>query len=312
MQFDYLDEFIVFAHHLNMTNAAAELHMAQSTLSKHIKQLEIETGCPLIQYRNGKTYLTKAGAHFLNSATGILGAYQQLLRECQSVDVAGALPEITVQTPSLTDRASEAYYRLIRRLRHEHPDLQIRYLRATYKTVNEGLRQGRVDLLIDYRYGGIQAIMDAYAERRMRATHLSSDRLVIWCRRDHRLNRDDLRVDDLRDVPIMAPSEILSPTRSATTALCKAHGFDPLFIPVEAANQQEYLEAGLPSSVYVYPASFMESPLIKANESMTAVPLADVDALVHGFAVTLRTPRPGIADIAAWIDALGIAPIETE
>ncbi|MCI8469395.1 MAG: LysR family transcriptional regulator [Eggerthellaceae bacterium] len=312
MQFDYMDEFIVFAHHLNMTNAAAELHMAQSTLSKHIKQLELETGCPLVQYRNGKTYLTKAGAHFLNCATTILNTYHQLLRECQSVDAAGILPEITVQTPSLTDRSSEAYYRLIRRLRKEHPDLQVRYLRATYKTVNEGLKQGRVDLLIDYRYGSVPALLDAYAERSMAALHLSTDRLVVWCRHDHRLNRPELHVSDLRDVPIMVPSEILSTTRSATTALCKAHGFDPLFIPVEAASQQEFLEAGLPGSVYVYPASFMESPLIKANESMVAVPLADSDALIHGFAVTLRSPRAGIADITTWMTSLDILPIETE
>ena len=142
MQFDYMNEFIVFAHHLNMTNAAAELHMAQSTLSKHIKQLETTVGCPLISFRNGKTYLTKAGAHFLNCSTHILTSFNQLVDECQDISDVDILPEITVQTPALTDRASEAYYRFIRSIRRSNPDLQVRYLRATYKSIREGLRQG--------------------------------------------------------------------------------------------------------------------------------------------------------------------------
>lgn len=287
MQFDYMNEFIVFAHHLNMTNAAAELHMAQSTLSKHIKQLETAIGCPLIYSRNGKTYLTKAGAHFMNCSTNILGTYNQLISECRNIDGADSLPEITVQTPSLTDRASEAYYRLIRHIRKNRPELQVRYLRASYKTIREGLKQGRVDLAIDYQYGPVDDVVADYRARGMHAHYLSTDDMVVWCRKEHRLNRPGLQVEDLRDIPIMTTSNALSTMRAATQALCKTHGFEPLFVPVEAVTQQEYLEAGLPNSVYLYPATFMESPLIKSDEAMTAVRFADPAPTISGFAVSL-------------------------
>lgn len=299
MQFDYMNEFIVFAHHLNMTNAASELHMAQSTLSKHIKQLEAAIGCPLICSRNGKTYLTKAGAHFMNCSTNILGTYNQLISECRNIDGAGSLPEITVQTPALTDRASEAYYRLIRHIRKNRPELQVRYLRASYKTIREGLRQGRVDLAIDYQYGSIDKLMEDYLMRGMHAQHLSTDELVVWCRTEHRLHRHGLRVEDLKDTPIMTTSSALSTMKSATQALCKAHGFEPLFVPVEAATQQEYLEAGLPNSVYLYPATFMDSPLIKSDESMAVVRFAEPAPTVHGFAVSLLRMKEKIQDTIA-------------
>lgn len=295
MQFDYMNEFIVFAHHLNMTNAATELHMAQSTLSKHIKSLEIAIGCPLINTRNGKTYLTKAGAHFMNCATNIIASYNRLVGECQSIDGTDILPEIIVQTPALTDRISEAYYRLIRSMRKNRPELQVRYLRAAYKTIREGLRQGRVDLAIDYQYGPVETVVDNYGDQGFCAHYLGTDELVIWCRTEHKLRRPGLRVEDLKDIPIMTTSNMLSTMKAATAALCRTHGFEPLFVPVEADTQQEYLESGLPNSVYLYPVSFMDSPLIKSDESMTVVHFADPAPSVHGFAVSLLQAEKKLA-----------------
>ena len=89
----------------------------------------------------------------------------------------------------------------------------------------------------------------------------------------------------------MVPSNALSTMRATIHGLCRSHGFDPLFVPVEAPTQQEYLEAGLPNGIYIYPATVMDSPLITADESRTTVRFTDPTPAVHGFAVSLLDPR---------------------
>ena len=39
MRSEVVDEFLVFARHLNFSKAAAELHITQPSLSKHMKEL---------------------------------------------------------------------------------------------------------------------------------------------------------------------------------------------------------------------------------------------------------------------------------
>lgn len=285
MQLDYMREFVVFAHHLNMTRAASQLHMAQSNLSKHIKQLELDLGCPLLRQHGGKMYLTDAGSFFLSQANSILDRYDRLAKECRELEVT-ALPEISVQTPSLLDNAAEEYYRLIQGLKHSIGGLQVRYQRISHKSLFNSLKQGRLDLLLEYRCGNVEEISDDYAKRKLFGRCLSSDAIVVWCGKNHRLNKKNglLRPSDLRDVPIMTPSDVSAPMRVATIDFCRQHGFDPLFTPVASSTQEDFHDSCLPGSVYLYPASFAESPVFRAREDMVVLRIED--SLVCAFAVT--------------------------
>lgn len=49
MNTEWLQEYIVFARHLNFSSAAKTLNMAQPTLSKHMIALEKWVGVPLIE-----------------------------------------------------------------------------------------------------------------------------------------------------------------------------------------------------------------------------------------------------------------------
>lgn len=285
MQLDYMREFVVFAHHLNMTRAASQLHMAQSNLSKHMKQLETEAGCQLIQQHGGKMYLTEAGSFFLSQVSAILDRYDRLAKECQALDVA-VLPEAIVQTPSLSDNAAEEYYRLVQELKHSISGLQVRYQRVSHKSLFNSLKQGRLDLLLEYRCGSIDDISADYAKRKLVSRHISSDAMIVWCGRNHRFGRIRQRLSpcDLKDVPIMTPSDVSAPMRAATVDFCRQHGFDPLFMPVSSSTQEDFHDSCLPGSVYLYPASFADSPVFRAREDMVALKIED--SLVHAFAIT--------------------------
>ena len=76
MDMQVLREFVEFSKHLNFSAAARFLHMSQSSLSKHIADLEKEVGFPLVD-RDGGVALTVAGKHFLTSVEDILYNYEQ-------------------------------------------------------------------------------------------------------------------------------------------------------------------------------------------------------------------------------------------
>lgn len=75
MEIDYLREFTVLARQLNYREAAAELHLSQSTLSRHITALEALYGVPLFQRDRHAVHLTDAGVFLLDYAKGIWDQY---------------------------------------------------------------------------------------------------------------------------------------------------------------------------------------------------------------------------------------------
>ena len=77
METTYLKEYVVLAHRNSFTAAARELHVTQSTLSKHIAALEREFKTDLfIRDRNG-IKLTRAGEVLLAQATKIDELFSQ-------------------------------------------------------------------------------------------------------------------------------------------------------------------------------------------------------------------------------------------
>ena len=56
-----LKSFLVAAEHLNFSEAAKQLHLAQSTISHHIKTLEQEMGAEMFDRSGGGLAITEAG-----------------------------------------------------------------------------------------------------------------------------------------------------------------------------------------------------------------------------------------------------------
>ena len=74
MEIRYLEEFIELAECLNFSEAAQNLNMAQSTLSKHIQTLETETGGKLFDRSSRRSRLSELGALYLPLAKKIVEA----------------------------------------------------------------------------------------------------------------------------------------------------------------------------------------------------------------------------------------------
>ena len=79
MDIDKLYYFFAAAESESFTKAADRCHIAQTTMSKYIAQLEKETGCILFLRSRSRLSLTKEGRQFYEGMKKIHGDYEALL-----------------------------------------------------------------------------------------------------------------------------------------------------------------------------------------------------------------------------------------
>ena len=97
--FRQLEVFEVVARLLSYTKASKELHLTQPAVSMQIKQLEENTGLPLLEQVGRKTYLTEAGKemyHYCRTIARQLDEAGEVLEQLKGLK-SGRL-EITVAT----------------------------------------------------------------------------------------------------------------------------------------------------------------------------------------------------------------------
>ena len=111
--------FVVLAAHLNFARAAAELHVAQPSLSRQIQRLEDQLGgVRLLDRTTRGSRLSDAGAAFLPRARDLLRAADRATRTAR----AAATPS-TITIGYADDLVITS---VVRALRHDHPGARIR------------------------------------------------------------------------------------------------------------------------------------------------------------------------------------------
>lgn len=85
MTIDRLCCFVTAVKHMNFTRAAAELHMAQTAMSRQIAMLESELDCRLFDRSNRTIQLTPAGKCFFDGISPLLKNYDKIVKETQMV-----------------------------------------------------------------------------------------------------------------------------------------------------------------------------------------------------------------------------------
>lgn len=72
MELDYVNEFLVLIDMPNLSEAADRLNVSESSLSRHVKALEDELGCPLFDRTSRAFKLNKYGKMFLPYARDLV------------------------------------------------------------------------------------------------------------------------------------------------------------------------------------------------------------------------------------------------
>ena len=174
--------FTVVAEHRHFGRAAAELRVAQPSLSRQIRHLEQQLGARLLDRTPQGTRLTEAGEVFLPRARALLRSAAQAAAATQPSRVTVGYTIGLIITPA------------VRILRRQHPDADVQTLHLDWDEPREALLDHRVDAAVTrlpLRTDGLHVTI-LYDEPRMLLVSL-----------DHRLaGKESVTLDDIAGEPI--------------------------------------------------------------------------------------------------------------
>ncbi|MGI5158914.1 LysR family transcriptional regulator [Microbispora sp. CA-102843] len=248
--------FTTVASHLHYGRAAAELRIAQPSLSRQISKLEAQVGARLLDRTRQGTRLTEAGEAFLPHAHALLRSAEQ------AAAVARAAAQPTRITVGYT--AGLIVTPAVQNLRHKHPDADVRTLHLEWNEPREALLDRRVDAAITrlpLRTDGLQVTI-LYDEPKMLLVPVG-----------HRLaDKESVTLDDIDGEPI---PRFPDPEFDAYWRIDPRPGGRPApgGPPVETIEDKlEYIAAG--QAVAIVPAALHTGG---ARPDLTAIPLHGVE-----------------------------------
>ena len=178
--------FTVVAAHRHFGRAAADLLIAQPSLSRQIRRLEQELGARLLDRTPQGTRLTEAGEVFLPRARALLRSAAQAVAATR----AAAQPSrITIgYTVGLIITPA------VRQLRRQHPDADVQTLHLDWNEPRQALLDHRVDAAVTRL---------PLATDGLHVTILYDEPRLLLVPLDHRLaGKESVTLDDIASEPI--------------------------------------------------------------------------------------------------------------
>lgn len=164
MDINQLIRFQAAARCQNLTKAASELYMTQSTLSKSIQQLESELGIQLFN-RGGKTLtLNRAGEVVLKFAEQMIDLSEMMKRALEDLNAVEPLPiKLATVRPLIA-------HHLFPQIVVQHPEIQLstKLVKLTKSEAVNMLNLGVFDILFsNYPVDGENIISLLHSEEKM-------------------------------------------------------------------------------------------------------------------------------------------------
>jgi DNA-binding transcriptional LysR family regulator len=178
--------FTVVAAHRHFGRAAAELLIAQPSLSRQVRRLEQQLGARLLDRTPQGTRLTEAGEVFLPRAKALLRSAAQ---SAAAARAAARPSRITIgYTPGLIITPA------VRQLRRQHPDADVQSLYLEWNEPRTALLDHRVDAAVTRL---------PLATDGLHVTILYDEPRLLLVPLDHRLaGKESVTLDDIADEPI--------------------------------------------------------------------------------------------------------------
>jgi LysR family transcriptional regulator, transcription activator of glutamate synthase operon len=209
-----IEYFIEVAKREHMTEAAVDLHVAQSAVSRQIYNLEEELGVPLFIREGRKIRLTPIGHTFLSHMEQAMDIINRAKREmAESLD-----PEKgTIRIGFPSSLASYVLPRVISDFRESYPQAKFTLKQGSYRYLIDSVIKGNINMAL---IGPLPV-----NEKKIKGETLFIENLVALLPESHPLAlKKSLSLNELQGNPF-----ILSPKgyvlRDLVMKACKLHGF---------------------------------------------------------------------------------------
>ncbi|GIP15391.1 HTH-type transcriptional regulator GltC [Paenibacillus montaniterrae] len=216
MELRQLYYFVKVAKKEHVTQAAEELHVAQSAVSRQIHQLEEELGVKLFVQKGRNLQLTPVGQLFLRRADEILRDLDRAVQEVHEF-LDPEKGEIRLGFPhslgiSLVPQVVAAFRCL-------NPDVRFRFKQGMYPSLIRDLVKGEIDLAF------ISPVPNDVEQ--VTGKILITEELFAIFPSTHRLaKREQVRLEELKSDPFIMFSEGYS-LRPLVMNACETAGFTP-------------------------------------------------------------------------------------
>jgi LysR family cyn operon transcriptional activator len=295
MELRHLRYFLALAERLNFTQAAAQVHVTQSTLSHQISQLEEELGQQLFDRTGRRVTITASGELFLSKAIKALAEIDSgiALMNIPKKTLTGRISVGT--TPTLNMGVVPQCLALFTR---DHPSVQVVVDEDTGDDLIAGMRAGLLDLVVAYRPFDLEGLL---------FEPLYTEELVVVVNSSHPfVGRKRLRMAELHRREMVLPPRKYT-TRVQLDEAFQAAGAEPV-VPIESSSI-----AALLALVQRAPlATIVSRSALSAHLGLTAIPL-EGPTLVRtpGLIWLVDQPRtPAVASFASIVRTVAKVPAE--
>jgi len=289
MTMEQIDFFLMTVRCDTFLEAAENLHIAQSTLSKQIQKLESELNLTLFDRTRRQAVLTPAGELFLQEAAELSLQYHQMLQKMHHFQETTRQPLRVGSLPFLTQ------YHLTSRIRaftHAHLEIGLTLEECEETELMDGLQSGHFDLVI--------ARDSMISLQKYHFEPITEDRLCVMLPIDHPLaEKPALTIADLAAEPLILMHPYTSIYQLCMQLFEKAGVKPQILRTARLESTISSVEIGEAFSL------FAESNFeLFRHPNVTAVPLLDAPPLVIGAAYPLRTEtmkKPALKSFSSFI-----------
>lgn len=287
MKIESLFEFMALAHSLNFTAAAADLHISQPNLSKHISDMEQELGVKLF-HRGKQLRLTTAGEAFLEDSVQIHHMWKAALKKCREISQQ-EIEELVIQEPFIIDALGQILLKSVARFKHETPMVQTKYYSEKSKKSVKLLEEGRIDIALTIDCNNFDWISQVSDKKNIIFHPIVQEPIYVWASKDHPLaQKQSVKLDDLLDVPInMTATRNFDPMRFAILDLfVYGVGKKPNLQTYSCDTLNEFfMNTRDKEAVFLVSPSVASLPLLNMQKNMTTIPIDDERARITSYLV---------------------------
>ncbi|BBI32293.1 LysR family transcriptional regulator [Cohnella abietis] len=178
MDMRQLGYFLEVAQHASFSKASQAIHLSQPTLSKMIKNLEVELGVVLFDRSTRRVELTEAGKVVQAHAQTIINASQQLLVAVEDL-TEKRKGQFTLGLPPVI--GASFFPKVIADFHQLHPDIAIKIVEEGGKRIEQLLLEGKINLgvvvlPVDERLFEVVPIVERHLKLVLPLTHALAHR----------------------------------------------------------------------------------------------------------------------------------------
>jgi DNA-binding transcriptional LysR family regulator len=193
MQLRHLKTFAAVASTLNITRAAEQIHLAQSSVTEQLQALEADLGTQLFDRSRRRLQLTEAGRRLLDYAGDLLAlADEARWAVADAADLTAGMLSIGALETLCASRLPP----LLAMFQSEHPAVHLQLKVAGSGELRGGVRRGVMDVCFAFGAGPF--------EPELQHEYVAEEDLVVIAPPGHRLaGQKTIRSEDLANEPFL-------------------------------------------------------------------------------------------------------------